>query len=677
MNKFYLIFFISVLLTFEGNAQNIGKLVSVQQQKTLFQLSDFYRHKAIENKKKAYKLANLNHWDTFKINKDSSVKSLQGLDALGHPLYLTTFNTTAAATTRTNSLYQNGTLGININGSSTYMANKLAIWDGASPLTTHQELIGRILVKDATADVMFHSTHVAGTMIASGINPAARGMAWGAPNLWVYNYDSDVSESAAAASSLLVSNHSYGYQAGWENGDKGWEWYGIPGQTEDYKFGIYEEITQSWDAICNNAPYYLPVFAAGNSRSSNGPAVGDPYYFYPDNATEPILGNRPPGISNNDGYDIISVPSTAKNILTVGAINGLPNGLSVTDDIKISRFSSWGPTDDGRIKPDLVGDGVKLLSCSNSNNSSYAFNTGTSMACPNVSGSIFLLQEYYAQLNGGRFMRSSTLKGLALHTTDEAGTSTGPDYIYGWGLLNMERAAGTIKNNGTGTLIAEKTLVQDSTFSRSFVASGTEHVKVTICWIDPPGTVTPDGTLNSRMPKLVNDLDIKLWNGAVTYLPWVLDPKNPAKAATHGDNVLDNVEQVIPEENIPGQIYTLTISHKDQLLNGSQNYSLIISGIQGDLMPPISSKDFSFSVYPIPAKDNLTVSFMSSIKDDFTLYIANSSGQKFYEETEKNVSGIFRKTISIEKLESGVYFMKLKFGERVATKKIVVNHNTP
>ena len=679
MNKFYLIFLISILLAFEGNAQIGGKLVSVQQQKRLLQLSDLFENKAIENKKRAYELAKINHWDTFKIYKDGSVKSLQGLDAFGRPLYLKTMdNSTAAATTRTNSLYQNGTLGININGSSTYMTNKLAMWDGGIPLTTHQEYANRIQVKDGTQTVIYHATHVAGTMIASGINPLARGMSWVAPNLWSYDFDNDVSEAAAAAPNLLVSNHSYGYQAGWDTGENGWEWYGIPGQTEDYKFGIYENITQSWDAICYNAPYYLPVFAAGNSRSSNGPAIGDPYYGYPTDSIAPVfMGNRPPGISSNDGFDIVLVPSTAKNVLAVGAIYGLINGATQPDDIKISPFSSWGPADDGRIKPDLVGDGVALLSCSDASNSSYKKSSGTSMASPNVSGSIFLLQEYYAQLNGGKFMRSSTLKGLALHTTDEAGASAGPDYVYGWGLLNMERAAGTIKNNGTGTLIAEKTLEQDSTFSRSFVASGTEPVKVTICWTDPPGTATPDGILNSRTPKLVNDLDIKLWNGAVTYLPWVLDPNNPAKAATHGDNVIDNVEQVSPEKNVPGEIYTLTLSHKGQLLNGSQNYSLIISGIEGDLTLPINGADFSFSAYPIPTKDFISVSFNCTKNEDFSIYVFNSAGKKFYQETGKNVSGVFSKTISLEKLNDGVYFIKIKLGGKVATKKIVVNHSTP
>jgi hypothetical protein len=676
MNKFYFILLFPLLLTFNSNAQTGEKLVSRQQQKTLLQLSDSYQLKATESRKKAFALAKIYHWDTYKINKDGSLKSLQGLDALGRPLYLHTLNnTTAAATTRTNSLYQNGTLGLNINGSSTYMANKLAIWDGGSPLTTHQEYIGRIIIKDGTSTVSFHSTHVAGTLIAKGINPVARGMAWGAPNLWSYDFDNDVPEAAASAPSLLVSNHSYAYQAGWDQGDKGWEWFGVPGQTEDYKFGIYEEITRSWDVICNNAPYYLPVFAAGNSRSINGPAVGDSYYGYPANSdTAVFMGSRPAGISNNDGFDIISVPCTAKNILTVGAIYGLGNGATKPSDIQISAFSSWGPTDDGRIKPDLVADGVDLLSCSNTNNSAYNYSSGTSMATPNVSGSIFLLQEYYAQVNGGKFMKSSTLKGLALHTTDEAGNSPGPDYVYGWGLLNMERAASTIKNNGMGTLITEKTLQQDSIFSRSFVSSGTEPVKVTICWTDPSGTATPDGTLNSRTPKLVNDLDIRLDNGSIIYLPWVLDPNNPAKAATNGDNILDNIEQITTQEITAGQLFNLSISHKGTLLNGSQNYSLFISGISGDLMSPIS-RDFNVSVYPIPTKNNLTVSFTSLKKENFTYYISNTSGQKFDEETINNVSGIFSKTIALDKLNDGVYFIKLKLGDKFVTKKIVKNHN--
>src|SRR5690606_6961813 len=123
-----------------------------------------------------------------------------------------------------------------------------------------------------------------------------------------------------------------------------------------------------------NAPYYLPVSSAGNSRNLNGPAVGEEYYGYENTSSSTFVnkGARPPGISSNSGYDIIATTANAKNILTVGAVYGIPYGANKPEDIKIASFSSWGPTDDGRIKPDLVADGVGITSTSSDNTKSYA-----------------------------------------------------------------------------------------------------------------------------------------------------------------------------------------------------------------------------------------------------------------------------------------------------------------
>ncbi|TAE36621.1 MAG: T9SS C-terminal target domain-containing protein [Sphingobacteriales bacterium] len=589
--KIYL-FVLAFVLATPSFSQKLRSLVSFQQQQKLTQLSKQYLRQAKNDKKTALELAKIHHWPTLKISKNGNLKSLQGLDAYGRPKYYTTFNNTiAAGTTRTNSFYLNGSLGINLNGSSSFMDGKLGIWDGGLIKTDHQELNSRVVIKDATTLSDLHATHVAGTMIATGINPIARGMAWGAKQLQAYDFDFDFSEMATAANNLLVSNHSYGVDAGWvlydDNDTERWEWLGIPGQAEDANFGLYGADAAKLDEICFNAPYYLPVFAAGNSRNYNGPNVGEPYYAYPNNSeTAVFMGNRPAGISSNDSYDIITGMQCAKNTLCVGAVRALPNGAINPSDIIISNFSSWGPTDDGRIKPDLVGNGVNVTSCSDKNTTAYDTFSGTSMASPNVCGSLLLLQEYYAQLNGGRFMQSATLKGLALHTTDEAGSSPGPDYIFGWGLLNMERAGNTIKKNGTTTLILEKNLANGSTFTKNFTSSASEPVKVSICWTDFEGDILPSGVVDNRKANLINDLDIKLVETSNTFLPWKLDPNNPSNAATKGNNLVDNIEQInTGQQAIGDRAFTVTVSHKGQLFNNSQNYSLIISGIKAGTLP--------------------------------------------------------------------------------------------
>jgi subtilisin family serine protease len=83
----------------------------------------------------------------------------------------------------------------------------------------------------------------------------------------------------------------------------------------------------------------------------------------------------------------------AKNILTVGAVSGILAGYAKKEDVVANSFSSWGPTDDGRIKPDIVADGVSVYSTLATNDSSYGYLNGTSMAAPGASGSLLLLQE--------------------------------------------------------------------------------------------------------------------------------------------------------------------------------------------------------------------------------------------------------------------------------------------
>ena len=107
------------------------------------------------------------------------------------------------------------------------------------------------------------------------------------------------------------------------------------------------------------------------------------------------------------------------------------------NSVNINSSSSQGPTDDLRIKPDITGNGTNVYSTYEDFDSHYASISGTSMASPNVMGSLLLLQQYYNEVNGS-FMRAATLKGLALHTADDAG-SNGPDAVFGWGLMNSKK----------------------------------------------------------------------------------------------------------------------------------------------------------------------------------------------------------------------------------------------
>lgn len=519
--------------------------------------------------------------------------TLQQINSIGEALYIgVESNRRSAQITRTDQLYANGSLGVALNGKSDTLAGKLGIWDGGGVLSTHQEFVGRIKQQESSLTSDLHATHVAGTLIGSGVIASARGMAFGA-DLKVWDYNNDNSEISAASPNLLISNHSYGYQAGWvyDSTKNKWQWWGNDAIStlEDYKFGYYDSNAQSLDKIAFNAPYYLITKSAGNSRSENGPDFAKGEYYYLKNTKDSSNVIR----SKNDAYDIISTTGTAKNILTVGAIESIQQTPNLPTDVRVSNFSSWGPTDDGRIKPDIMGVGTSILSASNASNSSYTTLDGTSMSSPQVAGSLLLLQQLYNRLNNGKFMRSATLKGLVIHTAMDFGP-LGPDYQSGWGLLNAENAGLVIQNNDKTHAIRELSLANGTLYSEKFVASGAGNIIATLCWTDPEGNVLPliASTLNNRSPRLVNDLDIKIQDSKGNYLPYILDPENPSALAKTGVNSLDNVEKISIPQTTPGETYTLSINHKGTLKNGQQDFSLILSGIGGRAYcaPTISTK---------------------------------------------------------------------------------------
>lgn len=572
---------IGYFLAISVNFSLAQELYNNKEKETQVQFSKELNSSFTTNHAKSLLLAKEKNWQISGVFKNGKRIQLQGIDETGHPLYLTTYsNAKASNATRTSSLYSGGSLGLNLNGSSDIIKDKLGIWDGGGVLKTHVELVNRVTQQDAVTTTDLHGTHVAGTMVASGVAAQARGMSFGA-NLKAWDYSNDISEMSTASPNLLVSNHSYGYVAGWgyDDANSRWVWYGNTSisDTEDYKFGFYDTNTRNLDNVAYNAPYYLVVKSAGNNHGETGPEDGASYYLNETGRTSTVVRSK------NNGYDVLSLTANAKNILTVAAVNTLSAAPQTSSAIKISSFSSWGPTDDGRVKPDIAGVGVNLFSTSNTSNSSYTILSGTSMSSPQVAGSLLLLQELYAQTNKNQLMRASTLKGLVLHTAYDAG-NPGPDYIYGWGLLNMEKAGKVILNKENSYLLTENTLANGKTISQNVVASGKEPLVATICWTDPAGTATTasKANLNNRTPKLVNDLDIRITDTKTnTYLPFILNPDTPSAVATKGDNIRDNVEQIIIPDVVPGQTYTITVSHKNTLTNASQIYSLVVSGIGG------------------------------------------------------------------------------------------------
>lgn len=519
---------------------------------------------------------------------DNTVIELEKFDGV-FPLYKTTTNAIAAQTTAADLCWPGGMSGFGLTGYGVILGE----WDAGAVYPEHQEFTGgRLIQRDNPSSVHYHATHVAGTMIAAGVDPQAKGMCYEG-SLWAYDWNNTLSEQAAAAlEGLRVSNHSWGYITGWRynyRGDGRYAWFGDANVSDEYdhSFGFYNSNAQEWDDLAYNAPYYLIVNSAGNDRNDGPGSAVEHWYINPATGQWELTNTFRYKDGGTDGYDCISHFSLGKNLLTVAAVYGIEGGYDGPSSVRMSSFSSWGPADDGRIKPDVCGDGVSVYSTMPYGVNSYSRMSGTSMAGPNVCGSSGLLLQMEDMLYEGDPFLSSTLKGLILHTADEAGPDDGPDYMFGWGLMNTYKAAQLMQTNtiySGGFNIQEFALEDQEELEFDVYSYGTDALKITICWTDLPGTPVAK-SLNPRDIMLVNDLDLRIFAADGTeYFPWALDPENPSAAAQQRDNIVDNVEQVYiaaPEEGV----YTVKVNHKGVLATGVQNFSIIITGA-GQLVTP-------------------------------------------------------------------------------------------
>ena len=542
-----LIFLLFSAILFAQTKKEMKNIINETNIQYLQKLSRTWTIANTKAKKEAELKAKEMGWP-IKGSQNGQAFELMRLTPDGKPVYYQTTNFYSAKTINTDDLYYGGSLGLNIQGQNMIVG----VWDGGPVRGSHNFLNGRVIQKDGVAfngsdDLNRHATHVTGTMIASNTT-RYRGMAFQA-TAWTNDWTNDDAEMAArAAEGLLVSNHSYGMRSFDYNGQR---------LIDVYWFGKYSNDARNWDNIMFNAPYYLIVDAAGNDRyfSANGP--------------------------NKGGYDMLAGNSTNKNGITVAAVRKVTS-YTGPSSVVMSSFSNWGPTDDGRIKPEISSQGVSVGSCVSDSDSATDTYSGTSMAAPAVTGSLILLQQLYNETYGN-YLRSATLKGLALHTAREAGSHAGPDYAFGWGLMDTGAAAEAIVNNGLNSMIKEITLHQGETYSFTVDVdrNSTEPLMASICWTDPAGDIiigSPSFLLDNPTPALVNDLDIRVTdsNNNTTF-PWKLDPANPSNQATKGDNVVDNFEKV--QVNNASGTYTITISHKGNLRYNQQNVSIIVTGI--------------------------------------------------------------------------------------------------
>lgn len=431
------------------------------------------------------------------------------------------------------------------NGAPTYSLDgsgvDVLVYDGGQ-VGDHPDFGARLTHGDAE-DVSDHSTHVAGTVAGDGSESAvAGGAAWQwrgmAPNAdivsYAYQWDQtgtlfytnmgDINndwDDAKNVHGVDIGTASLGSNIAWN----------MAVDPVDYQCafeGDYGQTSQLMDNIVRGAfgEPYIATWAAGNERGSS-------------------MNPGPCGT----GYSTTAPPACAKNPIHVGATNS--NNDSMTS------FSSWGPCDDGRLKPTIVAPGCQSNGDLATHSTiadlfidvypwpgngvddyDYPYDDmcGTSMATPAVAGVLALmLQQYRDTYNTAGEFLPSTAKVLLMNTATDLG-NTGPDFQFGYGLVDAQEAVDAVIEGLFREGSIQATAEVD--WYAIQVPPGAAQLQVSLAWDDP-------GVAPLTTPALVNDLDLALLDpDGGLHLPWTLNPGSPANAATTGTDNLNNQEQV-------------------------------------------------------------------------------------------------------------------------------------
>jgi hypothetical protein len=366
----------------------------------------------------------------------------------------------------------------------------------------HIDFQGR-LINNATntAAANTHSDHCSGIICGAGnFNPQVRGQAPGA-NLTTYDSYApyNLFPSIYNSNKIRIVSHSLGQTCN----------------------SGYDANARTSDQLIRTYPNLMYVHSAGNSGNTNCGGL---------NSWRNITGGFKAG----------------KNVLTVA-------NLSKTD--VIDATSSRGPLPDGRIKPDIAAVGSSVNSTQPDN--TFAVFSGTSMACPAVAGNVALLYQAYKNKNAGVEPEGNLIKAIAINTADDLG-NPGPDFIYGWGRINVRKAVKCIENVSYFSDNITNGVTKTHTIN---IPANVAKAKIMLYWGDREGSA---GAAKS----LVNDLDAKILDASSNeYLPWVLDigaipdATSIGNPAVNGVDSINNVEQIQLDNPNAGD-YTLKVIGK-------------------------------------------------------------------------------------------------------------------
>lgn len=365
-----------------------------------------------------------------------------------------------------------------------------------------------------------HGDHVSGIIMGAGnLNPLMKGQAPGA-FLEVYSGHADIDQMPTPYNTQNVRITSHSLGEGLNAG--------------------YNSGARSADQQIRQLPELMHVFSAGNSGSA----------FFT------ITGGRKAG----------------KNVMAVA-------NLSKTD--AISSSSSRGPAADGRLKPEIAAVGSSVVSTGENN--TYYTASGTSMACPAISGTLAALYHAHRALNSNQMPTSDLMKAILMNTADDMGNA-GPDFTFGYGRVNARRAILVLEQNQ----YFKNNVSQAQTRTHSIsVPAGTKQLKVMLYWNDF------EGSAGASVP-LVNNLNLTVTTPTSTVVqPWILDPNNASAVAVRGVDNINNTEQVTIDDPTAGS-YTISVAGTT-VPQGPQNYVVVYEFVRDEVVItfPIGGESFS------------------------------------------------------------------------------------
>lgn len=603
----------------------------------------------IENKQKAIDSLIYHGHKLLKYDGNGNVIRPNSISKSGNPLYFKEqHGKSLRETVNADAIQPLGSTGFDLEGQGV----EVGVWDSNAFFKNHSEFsyfdgTNSVIITSNTESQTISSSHptsVSSVIISQGLfhdeQYDVTGVAPKISKLFYRDWnlvESEIINLVSENPKILVSNHSYGYPIFDEDQDAF--------IFSNEEIGQYTDDDSTLDEIANNYPYHLYVTSAGND--------GDVQY---------------PG-QEHEGYDMLLTGQLGKNILTVAAVSENNFGL-----VQPTAFSQSGPTNDGRIKPEISAPGSSVIVATwddedPNRDDAYSLASGTSFSSPAVAGGVALLQQHYHNLNN-QYMLSSTVKGLLCHSADDVPSWNsfndviGPDPKTGFGLMNLEKAAQIISTNAIDPLsIVEFDLENGETYTLNFTSMDSDQMlEATISWNDPVSTAL------FREKELVNDIDIRINDENNTFFPWKLDTTDITSPAIKGDNLVDNIEKIEVEN--PNGDYLITVSHKGTL-ESPQKVSLIVSG-NGNLT--LSRNNYELGdkkllIYPTPATDLLYIRSLIEDAGIVSVKLMDLNSRVVYRLNQADETLIQIPTYNLEK---GIYFVYVEFQDYTLSKKITL-----